>query len=223
MLKNKPIWRTSTPEQKVILITILLMANHKVNEWEWKGERFEVKPGEFVTSLESIKNEAGKGISIQNVRSALNRFKKLEFLTEKSTKSGRVITVCNWESYQDNKEVVQQRKQQIGNKDLTPNKNDKNVRTEISVIFDQFRKAYPGTKRGNEVELKNFLKKNKPEVVHLLFPALQKEISYKDDLTKSGTFRPEWKNLKTWINNQCWTQEFPEINKQSHEPSIQAI
>src|SRR5690554_3954174 len=79
---DKPIWLTSTPEQKTIFITLLLMANHADNEWEFKGERYVCKPGQFITSLERIAKKSGKGISIQNVRTALKRFEKYEFLTK---------------------------------------------------------------------------------------------------------------------------------------------
>ena len=79
-LMDKPIWKSSTPEQKTILITLLMMANYYENEWEWKGLPFKAKPGQFVTSLQSIARNAGKGISIQNVRTALKRFEKYEFL-----------------------------------------------------------------------------------------------------------------------------------------------
>ena len=99
-LIDKPIWLKSTPEQKAVLITLLLLCNHCQKEWEWKGEKFKVFPGQFVTSLESIRKRAGNGISIQNVRSSLKRFKKLQFLTNKATKSGRVISIINWDSYQ---------------------------------------------------------------------------------------------------------------------------
>ena len=126
MLIEKPIWLRSTPEQKAVLITIMCLANHKENEWEWKGEKFNVLPGQFVTSLESIRLKTGLGISIQNVRSSLSRFKKLQFLTYESTKMGRVISICNWGEYQPEEKVAQQRTQQRGNKGATTNKNDKN-------------------------------------------------------------------------------------------------
>ena len=131
-LKSKSIWQLSSPEQKVVLITILLLANHEENKWEWKGEQFICKPGQLITSLNSLVRECGDGISIQNVRTALDRFEKLGFLTNVSTKTGRLITVLNWEKYQgkdfvDNKgshkEVT--KSQQRPNKDLTTNKNDK--------------------------------------------------------------------------------------------------
>ncbi len=132
-LLDKPIWQKSTLEQKVILITLLLMANHKEAEWEWCGQKFKVKPGQFVTSIESIRQKAGPNISTQNVRSALKKFEKYNFLTNQSTKEGRLITIVNWGVYQcdtdegnkaTNKGVT--KGQQRGNKGVTTNNNDKN-------------------------------------------------------------------------------------------------
>lgn len=99
-LLDKPIWIKSTPEQKTILITLLLMANHKENQWEWGGKKFKIKPGQFITSISTIVKMAGKGITTQTVRTSIERFKKLEFLTNESTKTGRLITILNWDLYQ---------------------------------------------------------------------------------------------------------------------------
>lgn len=139
-LKSKSIWQLSRPEQKVVLITILLLANHEENKWEWKGEQFTCKPGQLITSLNSLVRECGDGVSIQNVRTALDRFEKLGFLTNVSTKTGRLITVLNWEKYQgkdfvdnkgSNKEVT--KSQQRPNKDLTTNKNDKEYKNDKEI------------------------------------------------------------------------------------------
>lgn len=102
------------------------MANFKENDWEWNGNKFSVKEGQFVTSLDSIVSKCGKGITIQNVRTALLRFEKLGFLTNKSTKTGRLISIVNWEFYQhdveqyskdSNKDLT--KSQQRANKELT--------------------------------------------------------------------------------------------------------
>lgn len=139
-LKSKSIWQLSSPEQKVVLITILLLANHEENKWEWKGEQFICKPGQLITSLNSLVRECGDGVSIQNVRTALDRFEKLGFLTNVSTKTGRLITVLNWEKYQGkdfvsnkavNKELT--KSQQRANKELTTNKNDKEYKNDKEV------------------------------------------------------------------------------------------
>ena len=137
-LLDKPIWNCSTMEQKVILITILMMANHEENEWEWKGEKYVCLPGQFITSLEKIAKMAGKDISIQNVRTALLRFENYEFLTNESTNKNRLITICNWEQYQEknnkaNKQTNRQltSNQQAANRQLTTNKNDKECKNII--------------------------------------------------------------------------------------------
>ncbi|MBC1480637.1 DnaD domain-containing protein [Listeria seeligeri] len=129
-LKEKPIWKSSTPEQKTILVTLLMMANHKENEWEWRGKPFKAKPGEFVTSIKSITEECGKGISSQNVRTALKRFENYGFLTKESTKVSTLINVVNWGVYQEleNKTNTVTNNQltndsQTANKQLTTNKN----------------------------------------------------------------------------------------------------
>lgn len=99
-LFEKPIWTESTPQQKTILMTLLSMASHKENSWEWQGKRYTIQPGQFVTSLDSIVKKSGKGITIQNVRTALKRFENYGFLTNKSTNKNRLITLENWEFYQ---------------------------------------------------------------------------------------------------------------------------
>ena len=126
---DKAIWQNSSSEQKTILITILMLANHQTKEWEWQGSKFVVNPGQFISSLDSIAKKSGKDISIQNVRTALKKFEKYDFLTDESTKTGRLITIVNWKVYQEDDEEVTEaltKSQQSTNKGLTPNKNDKN-------------------------------------------------------------------------------------------------
>lgn len=132
-LLGKAIWKNSTGKQNAILSTLLLMANHDQNEWEWKGKKYYVQPGQFITSLSSIASNSGKDVSIQNVRTALKRLEKLGFLTNESTKQNRLITIVNWGKYQGlineyNKEVNSHltNDQQRPNSHLTTNNNDKN-------------------------------------------------------------------------------------------------
>lgn len=141
-LTNKAIWQTSTPEQKVILLTLLLMANHEEKEWEWQGKKYICKPGQMITSLASIKEKSGKGVTIQKVRTALERFEKYEFLTSQSTNRNRLITIVNWEEYQENPNATNRQankqvtsKQQAGNKLITTNKNDKNDKNDKKCIY----------------------------------------------------------------------------------------
>lgn len=132
-LLDKSIWTCSTPVQKVILITLLMMANHEGREWEFKGKRIKLQPGQFITSLPAIAKLAGDGVSIRNIRTALKRFEEYEFLTDESTANGRLITICNWDYYQrgveesdrlTDRQVTDDR--QTGDRRVTANKNNKN-------------------------------------------------------------------------------------------------
>lgn len=132
-LMDKPIWTGSTPEQKVILMTLLMMANHTEQQWEWKGMPYVAKPGQFVTSLPSIVQKSGKNISIQNVRTALKRFEKYDFLTDESTNQNRLITIVNWGIYQvvkDEPTASLTDNQQTTNRQLTSSNNVKKEKNE---------------------------------------------------------------------------------------------
>lgn len=122
-LLDNPLWQYSTPEQKTVLITLLLMASHGEKEWIWKGKKYAVKPGQFITSLESIVKKCGKGVSIQKVRTALKLFKNLDFITDESTKQSRLITIVNWGVYQvSDVENNNQNNSQLTDNKQTPNK-----------------------------------------------------------------------------------------------------
>jgi DNA replication protein DnaD len=159
------------------------MVNHNTEEWEWRGEKYICKPGQKITSLQNIAKEAGKGISVKNVRTALERFQKLEFLANESTNQNRLITVLNWELYQsqDTEPASKQASdRQTGGKRVATNKNEKN---------DKNDKKYKIIRRTLEIaieDFKEFRKKIKKPMtdraVELLIDKLNKLAS--DDETK---------------------------------------
>ena len=230
-LLDKAIWLNSTPEQKTILITLLLMANHEANQWDWGGDKFDVLPGQFVTSLDSIQKRAGDGISRQNIRTALVRFQKLGFLTYKSTKHGRIITIINWSSYQSQEtspNIVANNRvtkgSQRGNKGLTPNKNVKNVKNEkkekkkkqILDQFDVFWKAYPrkvAKKKALEAWTKAAEEKDFPGLDAILEAIEQQKKS--DQWTRDGgKFIPY---PTTWLSQGRWADQVVPPANQSFE------
>lgn len=130
--QKSDMYKNLNSVQRDVMINCLMLANHKENKWEWNGEIFEAEPGQFITSLSSLKEVCAKDVSIQNIRTALKKLERWDFLTNKSTKSGRLITIVNWGKYQgldcevnkdNNKELT--KNQQSTNKELTTNKNDK--------------------------------------------------------------------------------------------------
>ena len=143
--------RRLTSKQRDVMIQCLLLANHAGREWEWKGQVIKCDPGQFVTSLESLRRKCAKDVSIQNIRTALLILEKYQFLTSESTKTGRMITITKWSTYQADQQSYQQGCQQRANKELTTNKNDKNDKEEeeeketlLSVSnFDSFKNGIP--------------------------------------------------------------------------------
>jgi len=74
--------------------------------------------------------------------------------------------------------------------------------------FEIFRKNYPGTKRGLDTEFKTFQKhKDWKQVLPLLDKKLSRQIEVKAINKANGVFVPEWKNLKTYLNQRAWEEE----------------
>lgn len=142
-LLKSAMYKSLNSKQRDVMIQCLLLANHDENAWEWGTKMFTCKRGQFITSLESLKDLCAKDVKIQSVRTALLKLEKWSFLTNKSTKTGRLITILNWHIYQDilneynkddNKELTNV--QQTGNKELTTNKNVKNDNNEKESLIN---------------------------------------------------------------------------------------
>lgn len=86
--------------------------------------------------------------------------------------------------------------------------------SQLEKDFEDFRKLYPGTKRGLKTEIEN-LKKKYPktwrEIIPQLMPALKRLLAHHEAAKAAGQFTPHFANLATWINNARWEEEFPDI------------
>lgn len=194
-LIQKPIWLNSTPEQKTILITLLLMANHEEREWEWKGQKYTVQPGQMITSLNSIVEKCGKGITTQNVRTALVRFEKLNFLTNESTKQNRLITIVNYTKYQGvenepNKGPNNQltNDQQRPNNQLTTNNNDNNDNNDNKEIEIYILNILEQTinKKISQSSVKKLIKNYGADNVKLLAEKISESTWLKENIKKGN-------------------------------------
>lgn len=66
---NKAIWKCSTPNQRSVLVTMLLLANHHPQQWEWEGLKFTCEKGEFITSIRTLADKSGVGPPDTSLRS----------------------------------------------------------------------------------------------------------------------------------------------------------
>ena len=148
-LLDKAAWNCLTAGQKCVMITILLLANREEHHWMWKGKKYDLKPGQFITSLSNLSLKAQ--VSIQTVRSALEKLETLEFITRESTHDRTLISVLNWGIYQAREDEPNTRtntqqaheptnEQQTSNKRATTNKN---IRSKEGYIYTaQFESAW---------------------------------------------------------------------------------
>lgn len=123
---------------KAVFIDLLILANHQDNTWHGQT----VKRGSLVTSLATI---AGRnGLSIQQVRTALNKLEKTGEINKQTTNKNTLIIVLNYEQYQEFEDIenvnYQQtdniqttNNQQSNNNQSTTNKNVKNVNNDKNV------------------------------------------------------------------------------------------
>ena len=200
-LLNSDMYRSLNSAQRDVMMQVLLSANHESNQWEWKGKLFECKPGQFITSLKTLKNKCASNVTIQNIRTALIKLKTWQFLTYKSTKTGRLITVLNWDTYQVLHEEDQQSNQQTANKELTTNKNDREVKNIYSRFFEERWSKYP-VKDGKKAAKKHFLATVKTDADLKNFDLALG--NYLKHLEKESWKKP--KNGRTFFNNWSdWT------------------
>lgn len=106
-----------------LFVYMLLKANHK--DGKWQG--IDIKRGQFVSSLGNI--SSATGVSIQTIRTILKKLEKTNEIMLKSTSQFTLVTICKYDSYQDEEEETNKpitNNQQTTNKRLTTNKNEKN-------------------------------------------------------------------------------------------------
>lgn len=224
------------PNMMAVFIHLLLMANH--NDDSYRG--IEVKRGQVLTSEDCIM----RSIQIKRgaLRVCLKRLEKTGEIIRKSTNKYSIITLCNYDYYQNATEynnLQKTNKQTTSNhqtdkestayvhqpiadnidkdntkmKGISEKKDDGMTLQKAKTDFEVFRKAYPGKKRGLNTEFANF--KTKHRDWREVIPLLLHAAQVYTEHTRG---KPKYiKHLQTWINNRCWEIEYSNDNlKQSN-------
>lgn len=107
------------PKMVSLFIHLLLAASNRGTQW--KGQSIE--RGQVIFGLEKWSKETG--ISIQSLRTCLKKLKSTGEIVTKSTSKYTIVTICNYDQYQEEKpnrqQANQQADQQATNKQLTSN------------------------------------------------------------------------------------------------------
>lgn len=184
-------WKWKSDANVVALfLHLLLSANHKDKEWQG----IIIKKGQLITGrLELAKNV---GLSVQQTRTAITKLKSTNEITIKTTNKYSIVTINNWDKYQDYNQQDNQRvtnNQPTNNQQITTNKNDKNEKND---------KNTPNILGGSLQILddEKFLEELKEK-----FPRhdIQEEIEkMKDWLLSTGKKKKDYKAFaRNWIRN----------------------
>jgi len=92
------------------------------------------------------------------------------------------------------------------------------------MIFEQARLAYPGRKRGFQVEWDYFRRvvRNWKTVIPLLGPAIERQAKERELLKSKGEFCPAWKDFKSWLLNHYWELSTPELDNQAKKKKTES-
>lgn len=106
---------------------LLLSANHK--QGKWRG--IIIDSGCTLTSRDKLAEELR--LTVQQIRTSLNKLKSTGEITIKTTNKYSIISITNWESYQQNNQQYTKpatNKQPTNNQQITTNNNNNNNNNE---------------------------------------------------------------------------------------------
>ncbi len=207
-------WYKNIPV-RILFEHCLLKANHK--EKKWQG--IVIPKGSFVTSYENLAFETG--LTVQQVRTAINKLKSTSEITYKSTSHYSIITVNNWERFQEdntqnNKQITNN--QQTNNKQITTTKNDKNDKNEkntLSIVgkensykdmFKEFWRKYP--KKIDQYRAFVTFFKILEEQEASLMEILNGVDAYNKYIEAIGTETRYISTPYNWLKNRKWNDDY---------------
>lgn len=124
-----------TAIQKMIAVYLIANASHKDCLWKdaIKGDLVPIKRGQLVVSVRGITEWFLPGeVTNQITRTCMKKLEKLNFLTQKATNRYTVITLLNYEVYQDlGVEANTESNKWVTNEHPKPNKPSNNIQEGI--------------------------------------------------------------------------------------------
>ena len=195
------LWNEKPFDKKSAWIDILLMANHKDNEFLLGLEKAKVKRGEFITSESKLMLQWKW--SKTRVRNFLKFLEDENMIIKKSDKKKTTISVVNYSKYQDAETSA--RPQEDHKKPTTEprkdtNNNDKNEKKNTyTESFEKFYSNYPRPEHKHQT-FKNWQKRLREYSVDQLMEAAS---NYKDEMTKIKRDKEFMTNSSNFLGNKC--------------------
>jgi len=119
--KENPIYSDS---QAVHLwIHILILANHKDNQFVFNGSLVSVKRGQLITGRRSLEEQTG--ISESKIQRLLKLFEELKMIEQQMNSKSRLISITNYHLYQSSEQQTNS-KRTAREQHVNTNNNDNN-------------------------------------------------------------------------------------------------
>lgn len=137
-IQNSFVWTNS--DQLKLWLLILMKANHSENKFLFNGEELSVSKGQMVTGVNVLASDFNEGVKPVNRVAGrtlwrwLKKFEKEQMLSIESTSKYSVITVLNWDEYQQNDNHLSS-SCQSSVKHLSTNNNDNNENNKTKVDY----------------------------------------------------------------------------------------
>jgi len=127
-----------------LFVHCLLKANYE--EKTWRGVK--LKRGQFITSRDSLSKELG--LSVMQIRTAINKLKSTNDITIKTSTKNTIITVSNYELYQDNNQQINHNNNQQNNQ-----QHNRQITTDNNITINkETNKREPDSSNQGELDFK---------------------------------------------------------------------
>jgi hypothetical protein len=139
-IEDNWLWKKKPFSPGQAWIDILLETNHEDHKIMIKGVLFECKRGQSLNSV--LTWQKRWGWSRQKVRTFLYSLKNDSMIEQNTTNKTTILTVCNYDNYQN----IKPYKQPALNQHLTTNNNERNIyniyieKDHLSITWDEFNK-----------------------------------------------------------------------------------
>lgn len=185
-----------------VFMFCLLKASHSEHDQLVGDIIVPLKVGQFVSGRKAISSKTG--LTEQNVRTSLSKLEKLGILTIKPTNKYSLISILNWDKYQQTNQQVTS-KQPATNQQVTTNNNGNNGDNENKQVdqskiarqeleessFEYWWKAYP-TKLAKKAAFKSWqkvIKKMDADKVGELTNHIVQDVAFRLDALNGGDDR----------------------------------
>lgn len=191
---------------------LLFKANFKENEVLFNGKALHIQPGQFITGRKALARETG--IHESKVERILKTFKNEHMIEHEGFNKFRIISITNWNIYQNTEQQDGQRvnsKRTASEQPANTNNNDNNEKKNTCSNpsdFERFWLLYP-KRQGKKSALQSWNKIDfSLHPVERILSALERQKQSEAWTKDNGKFVPL---PATWLNGERWLDEIDGI------------